>query len=316
MFLLATEIVFSDISMTSAPEEDLCEYEKQRLEHMRRNHEYMVALGLKSADDPIAPNHKKQKTRKKKATIPSLPDSLRRRSPRLAGVTPSPGLVESDDDEEEKGEEPVREMRSTAMEYLKMVREAVLSVEVEDDTSDEWQQEAKRRWGPLVRSTNWKEFVTSRLSTPPPVSPLDFLQEYYAADSWRLLCSCILMSRVSSWQTKHRCISDFFANYPTPSAFANETDQGKLQDILNSLGLFFDRLKSLVALTDAFLKGDSTFQISLDRKSPHKIHGIGEFGRDSYLVFCKDKGATIALSPGGKPIAAFVKWRKSNPSVN
>ena len=34
---------------------------------------------------------------------------------------------------------------------------------------------------------DWRVFVESRLSQPPPVSPLDFLQEYYAADSWRLL---------------------------------------------------------------------------------------------------------------------------------
>ena len=42
-----------------------------------------------------------------------------------------------------------------------------------------------RRWGALAgagkEDREWKLFVESRLSTPPPVSPIDFLQEYYVA---------------------------------------------------------------------------------------------------------------------------------------
>ena len=42
-----------------------------------------------------------------------------------------------------------------------------------------------RRWGALAgagkEDRDWKLFVESRLSTPPPVSPIDFLQEYYVA---------------------------------------------------------------------------------------------------------------------------------------
>ena len=76
-----------------------------------------------------------------------------------------------------------------------------------------------RRWGALAgagkEDRDWKLFVESRLSTPPPVSPIDFLQEYYAADSWRLLVSCILMSRVSSWKTK--CASVHESNLDTPT---------------------------------------------------------------------------------------------------
>ena len=31
---------------------------------------------------------------------------------------------------------------------------------------------------------------------------------------------------------------------------------------------------------------------------------------ESWLVFCKDQGATIKLSKGGEPLAPFVAWRK------
>ena len=51
--------------------------------------------------------------------------------------------------------------------------------------SDSWRKEAIRRWGALAgagkEDRDWKLFVESRLSTPPPVSPIDFLQEYYVA---------------------------------------------------------------------------------------------------------------------------------------
>jgi hypothetical protein len=34
---------------------------------------------------------------------------------------------------------------------------------------------------------NWEKYTLSRMSSPPPASPLDLLQEYYAHDPWRLL---------------------------------------------------------------------------------------------------------------------------------
>ena len=213
------------------------------------------------------------------------------------------------------------------MAYLREVREAQLVLSVpEGGGSDSWRKEAIRRWGALAgagkEDRDWKLFVESRLSTPPPVSPIDFLQEYYAADSWRLLVSCILMSRVSSWKTKHECISAFFEKYPTPTAFAEESDSANVLTAIKSLGLFDDRLRSLVALTDTFLRGAplepskkkspraDEFKVETDRKSVHKVHGVGPFGVESWLVFCKDQGATIKLSKGGEPLAPFVAWRK------
>ena len=117
------------------------------------------------------------------------------------------------------------------------------------------------------------------------------------------------MSRVSSWNTKHRCISGFFEHYPTPSSFAAETQWANVKALINPLGLFDDRLQSLVALTTRFLDAEE-FACHPDRKSPHKIRGIGAFGYESWLVFCKDMGATLKLSDGGKPLAPFVAWRR------
>lgn len=72
-------------------------------------------------------------------------------------------------------------------------------------------------WGKNVAAASppsWEIYVKSRLSCPPPLSPYGLLQEVYAPDTWKLLVACVLMSRVSSAETKHRCLSAFFDSYP------------------------------------------------------------------------------------------------------
>ena len=119
------------------------------------------------------------------------------------------------------------------------------------------------------------------------------------------------MSRVSSWDTKHNCISAFFERYPNPSALLHETNWQRVRQVINLLGLFDDRLQSLTALTTRFFEHDQ-FELDPNPKSEHKVRGIGPFGYENYLVFCKDQGATITLSAGGKPLAPFVAWRKKH----
>ena len=144
-----------------------------------------------------------------------LPDGAAKKKRRRA--------EESDDDDEDAERDA---MLAAASEFLRAAREAMEQYDGETPSSAEgWHAKALQRWGDHAgkhaagEERDWETFVTSRLSTPPPPSPHDLLQEYYAADAWQLLCCCILMSRCSSWQTKHRCISGFFEAYPTPSAF-------------------------------------------------------------------------------------------------
>ena len=324
--------------------EKLKDYEEIRLAHIRRNHEFMAKLGLFTIKDTIEEQTKAEHTLKKKPTkAPSLPEELRRRSSRVRKEQPEftfetidlhgdkldalaakttlgkRNRSEDSDFEETDIEAQKDEVREAAMLHMRQVREAMLPTRIADEATaaqGEWREEAIRRWGDAAGAKHrddWKAYVTSRLSSPPPVSPLDMLQEYYAADTWRLLVSCILMSRVSSWATKHTCISNFFSLYATPSDFFAETDWSRVKGAIHSLGLFEDRLRSLSALTSKFIESD-IFEVSPDPKSEYKIHGIGAFGYESYLVFCKDSGPTIKLSNGGKPLAPFVAWRKKQNS--
>ena len=230
--------------------DDLSEYERRRLEHIKRNHEMLVRLGL---EKPLVEKKATPKGQKRVRAAPVMPETLRR-SGRVRGAAveydkevidkhgddmdkqcaAKPGRKrerkEDGEDNDADDDEAARaEMLESTTAFLRAARAALLrfatSADGEAPTTDAaWREEALRRWGDLVgggggETRDWEVYVTSRLSTPPPPSPLDLLQEYYAADQWQLLCCCVLMSRCSSWDTKHRCISGFFAAYPTPSAF-------------------------------------------------------------------------------------------------
>merc|ERR1712046_353410 len=94
---------------------------------------------------------------------------------------------------------------------------------------------------------DWEGFVASRDATPAPTSSEMLLQEYYADDGWKLLVACVLMSRVSSHETKTRCIEGFFELCPKPSHLL-ELDAVAVERVINPLGLFDNRWRSLVAI--------------------------------------------------------------------
>ena len=173
----------------------------------------------------------------------------------------------------------------------------------------EWRDEAVRRWGDGVPAAgavaDWEAWTRSRIGTPPPPSDLQLLQEYYAHDAWQLLVACVLMSRVSSWATKHDTISAFFAAYPTPTAaLAAEPDDALA--ILRPLGLFPNRFRSVVEVSTAVLTNVGPLDVGMEA-GVNKIYGIGEFGVHSFEVFCR---GDLDARPADKTLQAFVAWQK------
>ena len=75
--------------------------------------------------------------------------------------------------------------------------------------------------------------------------------------------------------------------------------------ILAPLGLFENRFRAVVAISERFL-GMDEFHVSLDKE--FKIYGIGEFGVDSFNIFCRGGGASMA--PSDRNLAAFCRWLK------
>jgi methyl-CpG-binding domain protein 4 len=180
----------------------------------------------------------------------------------------------------------------------------------------QWRAEAVRRWGDGVVAAlpadvaackaedgGWRAFVTSRLTTPPPPSPLELLQEFYAHDTWQLLACCALMSRVSSAAVKTRVLAAFFERCPTPSALLH-TPAEALQAIMHPLGLFPNRLQSLMALSIRFLSAP-VFEVGLAPES--KVYGFGEFGVASFQIFCR---GNLGCAPEDATLKAFLAWQK------
>ena len=316
----------------------LSEYEQQRAAHVARNREYMARLGVAAAAPGLAPGAAARGGRRAAAPRVKPPrvkveagaGCARRQSARLQGRAAEPAGDLPDDsgsDEELPGQKrarpwpltPKREKPSVeetlleSQRWLEASRAALLArmgsmAGAGGGEEVTFRDEAVKRWGEKVLSSgaqDWKRYVLSRMSTPPPASALDLMQEYYAHCPWRLLVSCVLMSRVSSHATKSRCVAAFFERYPTPSE-ALDAEAGDLQAILGPLGLFPNRLKSLVAVSERFLEMPA-FDVGL--QGDLKIYGIGQFGLDSFQIFIRGR---LDFQPGDRTLQAFVRWQKAH----
>ena len=264
---------------------ELSKYETERLETMRQNHEKLVELGLESAVGEIRQvsqakknaDAAEQKERIRKFPNPKPPAEPSRTSKRLREVKPEYSKEKVDrfgeliDEQIEKrakkkasseDKEAARaEAMAAARQLLEEAREKLRrdrgtsSVPAGGDAA-RWRKEAIRLWGTRAgecETDDWEGYVASRAAAPGPTSPEPLLQEHYADDPWKLLVACALMSRVSSHETKIRCIEGFFELCPNPTAFL-EADAGDVEPVIKSLGLFDDRYPTLVNLTSAWLE--------------------------------------------------------------
>ena len=307
---------------------ELSAYEKERLETIRTNHAKLVELGLERTAKEcrnLAPAKKvAQATEKKVRVKRQAPASVPTRvSKRNKGEKPEYGKEKIDRFGEELDEKAERQTRTVITAEEKeaaraeakeaaqlLLEEARAKIRRErkgaagGDQSG-WRAEAIKRWGPRAgecETDDWEGFVASREATPAPTSPDPLLQEYYAKEPWKLLVACALMTRVSSHDTKARCIEGFFALCPTPSAFL-DADATDVEEVINSLGLFDNRYRQLVDITTKFLEMP-LFAIGLDPEL--KIYGCGPFTVDSYHIFANDDRT---IRPNDAALISYVRWR-------
>ena len=330
-----------------SPDDGLTEYERQRLAHVARNREYMARLGIQAlAGEISAPADPKPTKRAPRAKVKREPAVGERRSARVRNMVPEfdGAAVDALSDDEDVGSrakrrkadpesEPARVATGPAgvgvwasedaaleasRQWLEDARELMLARVAASDVAGakkmnnddaKWREEAARRWGDGVPAaelvSDWRAWTTSRIGTPPPPSDLQLLQEYYAHDAWQLLVACVLMSRVSSWATKHECISKFFQAFPTPTAALAAKPDAVLA-IIKPLGLFPNRYRSLVEVSARVLTETGPLDVGLE-PGVNKIYGVGEFGVDSFDVFCR---GDLSRTPGDKTLQSFVAWQK------
>lgn len=321
--------------------DELTEYERQRLVLVARNREYMARLGVASIAAKIGLDVREAAVRVRKRPIKIKKETIAptRRSARVVGVKAefngeaidaledervamrstrkrSAYARAADDREGDAATRTIHEDRLAASrEWLADARETLLKHRDKSTSTSScaWREEAIARWGLDVPKfdavRDWEAWVKSRVGSPPPTSELVLLQEYFAHDGWQLLIACVLMSRVSSWETKYRCISEFFKAYPTPSA-ALRANADDIFEIIKSLGLFPGRMRSIVEVTTKFLTHPGEFTVGAEPDV--KLYGIGEFGIDSWYIFARND---IHRTPGDSNLQSFVRWQRNHQSI-
>ena len=100
------------------------------------------------------------------------------------------------------------------------------------------------------------------------------LQEIYQDDAWKMLVCCILLNLTK--RTQVDIIRDeLFKLYPTPNKMKN-ANQSELSKLLQPLGLYNRRAKSLKRFSEDWVKGFN---------SVDELYGIGQYAKDSWEIF-------------------------------
>jgi methyl-CpG-binding domain protein 4 len=311
----------------------LSEYEMMRQANIRRNNALLESLDIPSSAIPVAEVQASQKkTCKKRKSLLALEECMepRRSGRRLALAEkdksdPLVALPDSwDEQDEEKQNTAASSKRLASMQIVEdtdwesleappsmldvlqqLAAAQTIALGKWGSKATDWKQFAIDKWGPLVacaKVSDWQEYVSSRCPVVPMASGSDMLQERFCGDVWQLLVSCLLMTRVSSQETKDRALAGFFDAFPSPSAFKVSQDE-EVFEIIKSLGLFDTRIRGLRDVTQRFLSMPR-FIIGMDKDI--KPYGCGPFVYESYLIFCCGHGCSIQASD--KNLRAYCAW--------
>ncbi|XP_066453096.1 methyl-CpG-binding domain protein 4 isoform X2 [Eleutherodactylus coqui] len=110
----------------------------------------------------------------------------------------------------------------------------------------------------------------------PPRSPFNLIQETLFHDPWKLLIATIFLNKTSG-KMAIPVLWRFLEKYPTPEV-ARTADWKEMSELLQPLGLYELRAKTIVRFSDEYLTKKWRY--------PIELHGIGKYGNDSYRIFC------------------------------
>ncbi len=123
------------------------------------------------------------------------------------------------------------------------------------------------------------------------VRPL--LQEIYQLDGWKMLTCCMLLNLTNRKQVD--VIRDeLFKRYPTPKDMMN-ADESELAQLLQPLGLYNRRAKSLKKMSEGYVKGF---------KSVDELYGIGQYAKDSWEIF---QNNNMNVKPTDKVLQEYLR---------
>ena len=119
------------------------------------------------------------------------------------------------------------------------------------------------------------------------------LQEVYKEDPWKMLTCCMLLNLTNRKQVD--VIRDeLFKRYPTPKDMM-KADESELANLLQPLGLYNRRAKSLKKMSEGYVKGF---------KSVDELFGIGQYAKDSWEIF---QNNNMNIKPSDKVLQEYLR---------
>ncbi|XP_071984857.1 methyl-CpG-binding domain protein 4 isoform X2 [Engystomops pustulosus] len=134
----------------------------------------------------------------------------------------------------------------------------------------------------------------------PPRSPFNLVQETLFHDPWKLLIATIFLNKTSG-KMAIPVLWTFLEKYPTPEV-ARTTDWKEMSELLQPLGLYELRAKTIVRFSDEYLTKKWRY--------PIELHGIGKYGNDSYRIFCVNEWKEV--HPEDHKLNSYHAWLWEN----
>lgn len=127
-------------------------------------------------------------------------------------------------------------------------------------------------------------------------SPYNLLQEIYSPDVWKVLVCCQMLNLTTRRQVDE-VRHEFFRRWPS-AIKASKADSAEMSSVIKTLGLSNKRSLSIIKMSKEFLG---------EWKEPSELHGIGQYGQDSYDIFIRHK--YDIEHPSDKFLDRYIQWK-------
>jgi len=178
-----------------------------------------------------------------------------------------------------------------------------------------WKRKSVERWGELVlkaQPQNWLLYFLTRAGrvTEPlkSISSFGLIQERYCHDPWHMLAAVILIQRTNGSEKVRDAIANFFEHFPSPKVLLEADCSAKnaetVAELIHPCGLQKIRVRALLRFSEEFL--------TCNWQLPDELFGVGQLGRDSYLLFCLGK----KIETKDLTLRAYQRWREKKKDTD
>ena len=119
------------------------------------------------------------------------------------------------------------------------------------------------------------------------------LQEIYQDDPWKMMVCCILLN-LTKRQQVDIIREELFDKYPTEYEMM-EADEEELSQLLQPLGLYRRRAKTLIKFSWMWVNGFNDVK---------ELYGVGQYASDSWEIFQNDNRR---IDPSDKVLQEYLR---------